>query len=105
MAEEIQTIAEKWIQRIDDNPVAKMQDDAVAVVEERGEYVYIFEDGSSVYEKRRNDWYPAGEYVQCAECEEWREMPEGDSYDICDDCDAIGEAEDEQAKAFLKSSS
>jgi hypothetical protein len=107
MAERIMTIADMWVNRLDEHSspaiTTKMQDDAVAVVEERGEYVYIFKDGSAVYEKRRGDWYPAGEYVQCPECEEWRAMPEGDCCDICDDCDAIGEAEDEQAAAILKS--
>jgi hypothetical protein len=101
MAKEM-TIAWKWVNRMDENVVANMQDDAVAVVEERGEYVYIFEDGSSAYEKRRGDWYPAGKYVQCSECEEWREMPEGDSYDICDDCDA-DEKHSEAATAFSMS--
>jgi len=104
MAKEM-TIAWKWVNRLDEDVVEKMQDDAVGVVEEYGEYVYIFADGSSIYEKRRGDWYPAGTYIQCAECEEWREMPEGDVCDICDDCDADekdNEAKDEQATDISK---
>jgi hypothetical protein len=108
MAKTKLTIAERWIKRLDDNSspavTAKMQDkDVVGVVEEFGTYVYIFKDGSAVYEKRRGDWYPAGEYVQCSECEEWREAEEFDALDDkCATC--IQEDEDnEAATAILKS--
>jgi formylmethanofuran dehydrogenase subunit E len=87
MAEQIMTLADVWINRIDDNPVAKMQDDAVAIVEECGEYVYIFEDGSSVYEKRQGDWYPASTYIQCSECDEYFNQSNATSNDnLCDPC-------------------
>jgi|ERR1700733_3867622 len=79
--------------------VKRMQDAAVDVQEHGGSYLYIFEDGSSLYEKRRDDWYPAGNYVQCPSCEEWRE---GDETMDCDGC-AQAEADDEQATAILKS--
>ena len=102
MAKEKATIADKWIERIDNNSAEKMQEDAVGEVEARGSWVYIFADGSSAYEKRRGDWYPAGDYIQCPECEEWREMPDGDFCDICDECDA-DQADDEQTTAILKS--
>jgi hypothetical protein len=102
MAKEM-TIAWKWVNRLDENSspaiTTKMQDDAVAVVEERGEYVYIFEDGSSVYEKRRGDWYPAGTYIQCGECDEYFNQDNATSGDnLCDQCvenraDAVEEAE------------
>jgi hypothetical protein len=78
MAKEM-TIAWRWVNRLDEDVVEKMQDDAVAVVEEHGEYVYIFEDGSGVYEKRRNDWYPAGTYIQCSECDQCVEARATDS--------------------------
>jgi hypothetical protein len=106
MAKEM-TIAWKWIKRLDENSspsaATKATDAAVAVVEERGNYVYIFKDGSAVYEKRRGDWYPAGEYVQCSECEEWREAEEFDGLDDkCATC--IQQDEDnEAATAILKS--
>jgi|HubBroStandDraft_6_1064221.scaffolds.fasta_scaffold186227_3 hypothetical protein len=103
MAKEM-TIAWKWVNRLDENSspaiTTKMQDDAVAVVEERGEHVYIFEDGSSVYEKRRGDWYPAGTYIQCGECDEYFNQDNATSGDnLCDQClenraDAVEEAEE-----------
>jgi hypothetical protein len=91
--EEKSSIAERWIKRIDDNSPAMMMDDAVSELEVRGAWVYIFEDGSSAYEKRRGDWYPAEQYVQCPDCEEWRKGDE--SKKLCDDC----AADDEQAAA------
>jgi hypothetical protein len=102
MAKEM-TIAETWIKRLDQDSspaiTAKMQDkDVVGVVEEFGTYVYIFKDGSSIYEKRRGDWYPAGDYVQCPECEEYFNQDNATSGDIlCDQCvearaDAVEEA-------------
>jgi formylmethanofuran dehydrogenase subunit E len=103
MAKEM-TIAWKWIKRLDENSspsaATKATDAAVAVVEERGNYVYIFKDGSSIYEKRRGDWYPAGDYVQCPECEEYFNQDNATSGDIlCDQCvearaDAVEEAEE-----------
>jgi hypothetical protein len=83
------TIAETWIQRIDNNAVEQMQNDAVGEVDTGSHWVYIFKDGSSAYEKRRGDWYPGSDYVQCPSCEEWREM--GDDYvsDICADCKTV----------------
>jgi hypothetical protein len=100
------TLADKWVKRLDANSspsaATKATDAAVAVVEEYGEYVYIFADGSSIYEKRRGDWYPGGKYVQCPECEEWRALEEHHASDICAECDAIGEAEDEQATDISK---
>jgi hypothetical protein len=73
--------------------IRRMENAAVGVVEEFGVYVYIFSDGSSVYEKRRGDWYPGGKYVQCPECEEWRALEDEEHYfsDICAECDAVGE--------------
>jgi hypothetical protein len=55
MAKE-KTIAEKWIQRIDDNSPEKMIEEADSEVDDGSGSVYIFEDGSAVYEKRRGDW-------------------------------------------------
>ena len=55
MAKEKATIADKLIERIDNNSAEKMQEDAVGEVEARGSWVYIFADGSSAYEKRRGD--------------------------------------------------
>jgi hypothetical protein len=66
--------AEQWIQKID-NPrtaggygsginkraVERMQGAAEEVGEVRGTYIYVFKDGSGLYEKRRDDWYPADE--------------------------------------------
>lgn len=95
MAKETATIAQQWIERIDNNSAAKMQDDAVGEVEERGSWIYIFPDGSSVWEKRRGDWYPGDPYVQCASCGEWRE----DDDQACGFCD---QDDDEQATAILK---
>jgi hypothetical protein len=80
------TIADKWIYRIDTNSAGRMQEDAVAEVEMNGAWVYIFEDGSSAYEKRRNDWYPAGQYVQCPECKEWRNVDDEETHSkLCDE--------------------
>jgi|HubBroStandDraft_2_1064218.scaffolds.fasta_scaffold1558933_2 hypothetical protein len=75
------TISEKWIKRLDENAVEQMQNDAVGEVEGDYSWVYIFKDGSSVYEKRRGDWYPGDEYVQCPSCEEWREVDEATGCD------------------------
>src|ERR1700722_863720 len=85
------TLADKWVKRLDANSspsaATKATDAAVAVVEERGEYVYIFKDGSSIYEKRRSDWYPAGKYVQCRECDEYFKQVNATSRDtLCDQC-------------------
>jgi hypothetical protein len=100
------TIAQKWIQRLEDNSVEAMQNDVVGEVEAGGwgGYAYIFPDGSSVWQKRKNDWYPGDEYVQCPSCEEWREMPDDEDYvcDICDECDEA-EVDDEVATGILKS--
>jgi hypothetical protein len=66
------TIAEQWLEKIDHPNVAtpsgisrdaveRMQDDAVDVLQgASGRYtdVFVFEDGSGLYEKRKNDWYP-----------------------------------------------
>ena len=100
MAERIMTIADMWVNRLDEHSspaiTTKMQDDAVAVVEERGEYVYIFEDRSAVYEKRPNDWYPAGTYIQCSECDEYFNQDNATSGDhLCDQCvEARAESEE-----------
>ena len=103
------TKAKQWLEVIDrpkvtgsyysisKKTVQHMTDTAVDVKESYGSYIYIFDDGSSLYEKRKNDWYPAGEYIQCPECEQWREYNEADyTSDICAECD------DEQATAILK---
>jgi formylmethanofuran dehydrogenase subunit E len=99
MAKEM-TIAWKWVNRLDEDVVEKMQDDAVAVADESTEQpVYIFADGSAVYEKRRGDWYPAGTYIQCSECAEYFKQDNATSGDnLCDQCvenraDAVEEAE------------
>ena len=80
-------IAEKWVTRLDDNSSQHIQDEmnneAVGEVESCGTWVYIFEDGSSIYEKRRGDWYTGNEYVRCPSCDEWRE---GDETVDCADC-------------------
>ena len=98
MEKETVTIAKQWIERIDNNSAAKMQDDAVGEVEERGSWVYIFSDGSSAWEKRRGDWYPGDPYVQCPSCEEWRV----DDDEACECGGEEDEADDEQATAILK---
>lgn len=96
---EERSIAEKWVERIDKNPVEQMQNDAVSEVDEGSTWFYIFKDGSSVYEKHRDDWRCGSEYVQCPSCEEWRQ---GTETVDCDDC-AQAEAEDEEATVLLKS--
>jgi hypothetical protein len=80
--------------------IQRMENAAVGVVEEYGEYVYIFKDGSAAYEKRKGDWYSAGEYVQCRECDEYFKQVNATSGDnLCDECvenraDAVEEAEE-----------
>jgi hypothetical protein len=103
MAKEKATTAEQWIKRIDENSPEVMMCEADGEVDENGCSVYIFEDGSSLYEKRRGDWYAAGHYVQCSACNEYFEMPDDYAGGNCADCEAMGEAEDEEATAILKS--
>jgi len=82
------SIAEKWVGRLDDNSspsaVTKATDAAVDVMERFGEYHYIYEDGSSIYEKRRGDWYPGSDYIQCPECSQWHDADKS-----CSDCATI----------------
>jgi hypothetical protein len=88
MATEKRSIAETWQARIDQpkkkggwdasinkQAVKRMMDAAVGLLQEttgRCTDIYIFEDGSSLYEKRRDDWYTEDDFVQCPECDEWR---------------------------------
>lgn len=62
---EQRTIAEKWLQKIDKpngdiskQSVEQMQGAAVTVGDKGMDYVYVFSDGSGLYEKRRDEWYP-----------------------------------------------
>jgi hypothetical protein len=84
-------LAEQWAERIDriDNSsiIEKMCHAAVDEQEYGGSYLYIFEDGSSLYEKHRDDWREGETYVRCPECEVWRELDDTYISDICNDCD------------------
>jgi hypothetical protein len=78
------SVAEQW-QRIIDRPltsgginaeidrdaVTRMQDNAEEMAERDGGYVFIFGDGSSLWEKRKDDWRAGDDYVRCPECKEW----------------------------------
>jgi hypothetical protein len=71
------TIAETWLHRIDQpmaergfdaginrKAVKRMQESAVNVLQDaspRGSDIYVFADGSGLWLKRQNDWYPADE--------------------------------------------
>jgi hypothetical protein len=68
----VATIAEQWLEKIDHPALAtpsgisrdeieRMQEDAVDVLQSFGDDIYVFEDGSGLYEKRKDDWYPADE--------------------------------------------
>jgi len=101
MAIETISIAETWQERIDrpqkkggwyaginKQAVKRMMDAAVDVLQSasrRCTDLYIFRDGSSLYEKRRDDWYTADNFVQCPECDEWRkeDVDEGEE---CAEC-------------------
>ena len=104
MASKKSSIAETWLQRIDKprnsahylavnrQAVGRMQDAAVDVKEYSGSYLYIFEDGSSLYEKHRDDWFHGSTYIRCPECEEWHEYdPKHYNSDICAECDEVAE--------------
>lgn len=78
------TIAQQWLEKIDKpnrrevrdrsidkRAVEQMTDNAADAQEYGASYVYIFDDGSSLYEKRRDDWYSGGGYIRCPECEVW----------------------------------
>lgn len=77
METEKMTIAETWLQKID-NPmppvssysgiskkaVKCMQESAVNLLREaspRCSDIYVFADGSGLWEKRQDDWFPADE--------------------------------------------
>lgn len=92
MLKEEGTIAEAWLERID-RPITKAQaaggwngegidkravkrmiDAAVYVLpgaSGRCTDIFIFKDGSSLYEKRKDDWYPEDMFVRCEECDGW----------------------------------
>jgi hypothetical protein len=77
MATEKMTIAETWLQRIDKpmaaggfdagiskKAVKRMQEWAVKILQDaspRCSDIYVFTDGSGLWEKRTDDWYPADE--------------------------------------------
>jgi hypothetical protein len=77
MATEQMTIAETWLQRIDKpmaaggfdagiskKAVKRMQESAVNILQDaspRCTDIYVFADGSGLWEKRPKDWYPADE--------------------------------------------
>jgi hypothetical protein len=115
MAKSDCSIAQQWQTKIDKRrptghylavdrrAVKKMEGNAVEVKESFEFYIYIFEDGSSLYEKHRDDWFCGGDYAQCPSCGEWREhAADNHNSNICDDCDQ-SEAGDEQATGILKS--
>jgi len=114
------TKADQWIDVIDrprktghylavnNGAVKRMQSAAVDVQESYGSYIYIFEDGSSLYEKRNKDRYPGDSYIQCPSCEEWNRLEDytqeaNGLTDLCAECYAEDEADDEEATAILKS--
>jgi hypothetical protein len=77
MATAKMTIAETWLQRIDkpmaadgsDSGISKkvvkrMQESAVNILQDaspRCSDIYVFADGSGLWLKRQDDWYPADE--------------------------------------------
>jgi hypothetical protein len=77
MAIEKMTIADTWLQRIDKpmtaggfgagiskKAVELMQESAVNILQDaspRGTDIYVFADGSGLWLKRQDDWYPADE--------------------------------------------
>jgi hypothetical protein len=77
MATETMTIAETWLQRIDKpmaaggfdagvskKAVKRMQESAVTILQDaspRCTDIYVFADGSGLWLKRQDDWYPADE--------------------------------------------
>jgi hypothetical protein len=77
MATEKTTIAETWLQRIDQpmaargfdagiskKSVKRMQESAVTILQDaspRCTDIYVFADGSGLWLKRQDDWYPADE--------------------------------------------
>jgi hypothetical protein len=86
------SIAEKWQAKIDrpkyginKNAVKQMDENTVAVIESFGSYIYIFDDGSSLWEKRRDDWYTDDNYLQCKECNGWFSEQYEDNND-CEHC-------------------
>jgi hypothetical protein len=62
--------AEEWLERIDHpetegdidrRAVRRMQDGAVDVLQEASRMstdIFVFADGSGLYEKRKDDWFP-----------------------------------------------
>jgi len=99
MATKLISKAEQWLKRIDKprqtghylavdrQAVERMIDAAVSVEESYGSYIYIFEDGSSLWEKHTDDWFPGVKYIQCPECDEWRKFDAAYTSDICAECD------------------
>lgn len=77
METEKMTIAETWLQRIDKpmavggfdagiskKAVKRMQESAVNILQDaspRCTDIYVFADGSGLWLKRQDDWYPADE--------------------------------------------
>jgi hypothetical protein len=91
MATEKMTIADTWLQRIDKpmaaggfdaginkKAVKRMQESAVNILQEaspRCSDIYVFADGSGLWLKRQDDWYPADEELiaevlgRCSGCD------------------------------------
>ena len=95
------SIARKWQEKIDrsQDAVKQMEGDAVEMLD-NGNYVYIFKDGSSLYQKHRDDWREGEGYIQCPSCEEWRPVKDRRVSDSCAEC-VLAEADAEGATAIF----
>jgi hypothetical protein len=78
------TIADEWLKHLNFDAVREMQDDAEEFEDE--DNTYVFADGSSVYEKHRNDWRSGGKYIQCPSCKQWRSIDDDPDVATCNDC-------------------
>ena len=92
--------AEQWLEVIDKpisafrsrpskGAIERMHNAAVGEVEYYGTWIYIFADGSTLYEKNRDDWRTGNEYRECPCCYEWRIAEDEysqSSLGICNEC-------------------
>ncbi|MGD0214287.1 MAG: hypothetical protein ABSB87_13740 [Terriglobales bacterium] len=65
------SIADKWREQLDNDAERRMQNEAVDEQAVGGNIVYIFADGSSIYEKEQGDWRDGGDWMQCPQCDDW----------------------------------
>jgi hypothetical protein len=80
------TMAEEWLQRLDEDDPDTMQEAKGGVgegVSDDTDYpAYIFEDGSAVHQENHNaEWHLAGSYPECATCEHLSR-----TYTLCPAC-------------------